>query len=492
VTPRQLATALAVAASAVAAAGQARGSPMSEATAQLACGGAAEATGAVARLEAARVGAYGLPDEQLGAAADEAAAAASASDAGAASASDLGDATGIDSVAYDALLNALGMARQRFPELSGRIDALVARWDFCTMTARGERWDLVQRDGVVRRQWPARISPVMGKGFAVWGLLPRRANGRPVWQGADRGSVLESGRGGGRCELGVVVQQTPGGPLPMVPPEEMEQDLACQGPPPPPPPEEPAAEMAGGDGATARRASTPREQRRGRGAPDDDAVEAAPSGVASAATRDGAAGLPGTISAQLTVTARGTVSAGAGVSVAPWRNVFARVGLSWRIATEGELEDATALEPTWSWGVGYDDWRAGTFSLQLNHWGPLRRGGGSAALEGAVADLGYKVPLPKWLARWMSLRGDLVTPLSWSPAVSAGISFKLPAACFLSLGISQKLAGDTGPTWTYVLGRSRWKPGTLALVLANYGPNQIDELRLRGLALTVSYSWKLP
>jgi hypothetical protein len=42
-----------------------------------------------------------------------------------------------------------------------------------------------------------------------------------------------------------------------------------------------------------------------------------------------------------------------------------------------------------------------------------------------------------------------------------------------------------------VLGRSRWKAGTLAVILANYGPTRVGELDLRGLALTASWSWSL-
>lgn len=462
--------------------GAAWGSPMGDVATLLACGNADEATRAVARLEAARRGGYGLPDEQLGGA-DAAGAADVTADASA------GDAEALESVAYDDLLDALAAARQRYPELEQRIDALVMSWDFCALTAEGERWDLALRDGKVVRRWPARMSPLLGRGFAAWGLLPRRANGRPQWQLAARGSMVESGRGGAQCEERRGLQQTPGGSLPMVPEEMTEVDASCQGPP--------AAKADGA--ATARGAHGDRgggsggggTRGKGMATAKKTAEEEEPSEVASATTRDAAAVLPGTISAQLTATAMGTFSTGVGASVVPRRNMFVRAALAWRMATEWELEDASALEPTWSWGVGYDDWRTGTFSLQLNHWGPLRRSGGEAAIQGAIADLGYKVPLPERLGRRMSLRANLSTPLSWSPSASAGVSFKLPAYVFVSLGLSQKLLEDRGPTWSYVVGRSRWKAGTLAVTFANYGPNQLDELRLRGVAMTVSYSWSL-
>lgn len=445
-------------------------SPMRDAARQLACSATvAEVEAGLAMLEAAPTAPFGLPEESLAGRDDE-----------------------LDSVAIDGLLDALALARQRFPELGGRIVALVERWDFCAITSRGERWDLsLDEGGKVLRRRSARMSPLLGSGYAAWSLLPRTANGRPRPAGDDQQANRQDAAAGSsveslQCRDGDALQTMQSGPLPVFVADDDGEDASCQGPPPPPPPEPPAAPpdtlrsggKRGGHGAAKRRASEP-------GATDE------PREVASPDTREAAAPPPGTISAQLVASARGNLNLGTGLSLAPLRNTFVRAGLSWRLLTDWDQGPAAEdAEPSWSWGIGYDDWRPGTFSLQLNHWGPLRRFR-KVALEGAVATLGYKIPLPKRWSKYFSLRTDLSTPLTWSPSLGAGIAFKLPRHFFLSLGVSQKLLEDLSPTWSYVLGRSRWKAGTLAVVLANYGPNRLDQLNLRGLALSLSWSWSL-
>jgi hypothetical protein len=445
-------------------------SPMQDAAKQLACEDETAAAAALEALQRAPIAPFGLPEESLAGADDE-----------------------LDSVAYDNLLDALATARQRFPGLASRIDALVARWNFCELTADGERWDLSLAPAlpatsvprVVRRRAP-RISPLLGAGFAAWDLLPRRAGGRPRFrEGVSTAPPAGSTSDAPQCQARSSLQLTPLGPLPAIPDEQLEPDAECA---PPPPPvavaAAPAAAAAHGASPTNKKPGLASAAGDGDGDDDDGVLE-----VDSPTTRDAAAPPPGTFSTQLVVSATGNVNTGASLSLAPpIKRTFARVGLSWRWITD--WEEAADLEPSWSWGIGYDDWRPGTFSLQLNHWGPLRRFR-KAALEGAVLSAGYKIPLPKRPARYLSMRAELSTPLTWSPSAGAGVSFKLPRSFFLSLGLSQKLLEQTRPTWTYVVGRSKWKAQTLAIILANYGPTKVGELNLRGLALTLSWSWSL-
>lgn len=453
-------------------------SPMQDAARQLACADEAAAATALDALEAAPIAPFGLPDESLA-----------------------GTDDAIDSLAYDNLLDALASARQRFPELAPRIDQIVARWDFCELTAESERWDLsldapasasasISASTSVKRRRSPRVSPLLGSGFAAWGLLPRRAGGRPRFhEGNSIALSAGSTADAPQCQEQSSLQSTPQGPLPAIPDEDPAPDAECTPPPPPPPPEDPAAGPAHPTGAGSGSGHAAKKPGAAHPAAANGADKDPVREVASPITRDAAAPPPGTISAQLVVTATGNVNTGAGLSLAPpIKNTFARVGLSWRWITDWE-EDAD-LEPSWSWGLGYDDWRPGTFSLQLNHWGPLRRFK-KVAIEGAVLSFGYKIPLPKWPTRYLSARAELSTPLTWSPSAGAGVAFKLPRSFFLSLGISKKLLEDTRPTWSYVLGRSRWKASTLAVILANYGPTPVGELNLRGLTLTVSWSWSL-
>jgi hypothetical protein len=471
--------------------GAAAASPLQSVAAKLACGNIDEVGAALTALAEAPPSPFGLPDESL-----------------------TGTDAGLRSALYDSLLDALANARRRFPALAPRIDRLLERWNFCSLTAGEERWDLSTHDGGVLRHLPTRISPFMGAGFKAWGLLPRRAGGRPRWQAPERD---EGGRASGddgdgsdaqsgepvfdpgkpvilpmQCQPDHSLEFTPSGPLPMVPRPTDEVDLGCEAPArataPAPDAQQPRVAQDQGSGAppSPPPAATPPRSPNKR-APSSQGQR--PRDVASTNTRESSAPLPGTIGASMQASASGTVGAGLGISVAPGKNIFVRTGLGWRLVTA--WTEAIDLEPSWSWGVGYDDWHAGTVSLQLNHWGPLRRLGGVAAIKGATASLGYKIPLPKRLGRYLSARADLSTPLTWAPAAGAGVAIKLPWAMFFSVGASVKFADPTAPSWSYVLGRSKWTPGSLAVVLANYGPNRIPELNLKSISLSLSWSWKL-
>jgi hypothetical protein len=437
-------------------AGPATASPLQDTAAELACGDRGAVERALTALESAPVSRFGLPDESLS-----------------------GRDTELRSVAYDAVLDALARAKLRFPELTHRIGALIEHWDFCALTADDNRWDLALLDGKVERRAPSRMSPFMGDGFAAWGLIPRIDHGRPRWSpdaitGLDSTFVAQ-------CPSQPILDVTPSGPLPAIPAGSAEPDGGCRGPPPllaplamvvgpaetPAPRRDPAVTT----NSIAKTAQPPREH------PE----------FASPDTRDGAIPLPGTIAAQFSAGVTGTLSSGLSASVAPVARTFLRTGLSWRLATK--WDESFDLEPSWSWGLGYDDWRVGTVSVQLNHWGPIRSNSGWLALKGAVANLGYKVPLPRVLGRYLSARTDLSSPLTWSPSVGFGLALKLPFAMFLSVGCSIKLLEQATPTWSYVVGRSQWKAGTLAVVAANYGPNQIPDLNPRGISISASWSW---
>lgn len=426
---------------------------MSEAAAQLACGDEPAATGALERLAAAPAERFGVPDESLG-----------------------GDDPSLASAAIDSLLDALGNARQRYPRLAPAIDALVTKWDFCALTSGESRWDLLGEGLVVQQRAPAVLSPLSGRGFAAWSLLPRSAAGRPRWdaQRATPPDTLPP-----QCQREHFAP--PHGSLPALPPPEHLVDRACEGPPTP----APVAELAGPQATAAPPPKPP--SKKGIAAKPLEPPEVRE--VASSSTRDGISPLPGTLSVSASLSATGRLGTGLGISLAPRANTFVRAGLGWGLTSK--WQEAFDLEPSWSWGLGYDNWRAGTVSAQLNHWGPLRRIPARSTLANATAALGYKVPLGKRLGKRGSLRADLTTPLTWSPALGIGVSLKLPASCFVSVGVSQKLLEATRPSWTYVVGRALWKPKTLSIILSNYGPNQVPAANLRNLVLSVSWSWKL-
>ena len=175
-------------------------SPLYEVATHLACGDRANVEEALRRLEGAPHARFGVPDESL-----------------------TGEDPALSSGSYDHLLDALANARQRFPELAAQIDGLVVGWDFCALTAEEQRWDLALGEGAPWRIQPATMAPLLGRGFAAWGLLPRRANGRPHFIAeAAAGSATSSPP---QCQSTTQVLSTPHGSVPALPAPADRRDL---------------------------------------------------------------------------------------------------------------------------------------------------------------------------------------------------------------------------------------------------------------------------
>jgi len=79
-------------------------------------------------------------------------------------------------------------------------------------------------------------------------------------------------------------------------------------------------------------------------------------------------------------------------------------------------------KPAYSWGLGYDDWHAGSWGFQINHWGPLELGDGLEVKNSTMA-LNYKFDT-SWLAkRNIASSVELSKTFSGKPSVSWGWSW---------------------------------------------------------------------
>lgn len=162
---------------------------------------------------------------------------------------------------------------------------------------------------------------------------------------------------------------------------------------------------------------------------------------------------------------------------------FARVGWSYSLE---EDEDPFS----YSWGIGYSDWHAGTFSAQLNNWGPIKMGEG-LALDKAIASLGYSVKSDLLKKYRLSLSGALNIPVDGNSSAAVNMRWSPMENWYINASVSQPLEGGGDPKWSYGFGYSDWRPNKFNLQYSNYGPNPLfyHNFQKNG-TWSLSYNWK--
>ena len=162
---------------------------------------------------------------------------------------------------------------------------------------------------------------------------------------------------------------------------------------------------------------------------------------------------------------------------------FARVGWSYSL----EQSD----DPfSYSWGIGYSDWHAGTFSAQLNNWGPIKLGEG-LALDKAVASFGYSVKSELLKKYRLSASGALNIPIKGNSSVAANFRWSPKENWYINASVSQPLEGGGEPKWSYGFGYSDWRPNKFNLQYSNYGPNELFDTNYnKNGTWSFSYNWK--
>ena len=325
-------------------------------------------------------------------------------------------------------------------------------------------------DGVtVQRIQQTQPSTTAGRGFLAWGLIPRRAGGRPT--------APEASDAADTCDV-ALLPMTPSGSL-AAPSLASGPDDSCDAPRSP----APDLELSETHVERVLRPVTPLAKERLR------PTSRAP--IGDVATGSGipitrAAGVSGSVFLRQALA--GKLDAGMQLAWSPWTSTFARVGATWPLARELSL-DASA-KPTWSLGIGYDDWHPGTWSFQINQWGPVVPADRWKIASTASAELAYKVRLGQSLGEHLGLKLAVSSKLTGSPAAGVALSFKFPFAMFASVGAATSLPTPGRPTWTYVIGRSTWTPGSFSIILANFGPNLVAEPNIVAhTAVTASWSW---
>lgn len=444
--------------------------PLLAAVAQLECGqDEAAARKALTTLREATTDRLGLPSEQLDAHAPG----------------------GVHAAVLDIALLGLADAAERRPELAGDIDALVHAWNFCLVLGEGNAWDVeVEAEGP-RRQWPVAPLPAGGEGLRRWGLDPATPGRAPRRLPASQrpptlpGRCAE-GRGVGLYDFVPAVRS---GPLPKLPlPQELPPEMLallgeqrCQVPPPPaqvaevPPPGPPAP-----------------------AAPEEEDTQE-PGNVVSVPTNTTAVtpGVPvvmrrpSPVSGALFATQRlsGEGQFGATLRWSPVGRTFVRVSLSYQLLDDFRFTPGSG-NVTGSWGLGWEDWRPNTFSFTVNNWGPVRPDSLRGLWEGIEFDVAYRLPLPRLLRPWLDVGTRVNVPLTREPALGFSLTLKPWRHLYVMTALRVPPFGDAPVTWAYSVGYASYRPYTLAVSYANWGPNRLSELNLveNGI-FTLAFLW---
>jgi len=175
----------------------------------------------------------------------------------------------------------------------------------------------------------------------------------------------------------------------------------------------------------------------------------------------------------------------------PYKNYYIHAGL--KVPLTG-----LSRTPTYTWGLGYADWKPGGFSLGWNQWSPQTINT-PPSMKNMEFKFGYNLSLMKLLALPKRYQSNLSFSFSQGvPALHNDWQYNFGDGWFARAGVSKQFArnklyhrNDWG--WTYGFGRSKWQAGSFNIEYSNWGFNRIpkDNFRLNGEVIA-SWRWKLP
>jgi hypothetical protein len=199
--------------------------------------------------------------------------------------------------------------------------------------------------------------------------------------------------------------------------------------------------------------------------------------VADPTTNGGAAAalislVDGTVTATVGLAQQlnGRGSVGAGISVSPIKYTFVRTGLSLQL-TDSFIELKKPVVLGLSWGLGYDDWHSGTFSLQANNWGPSPIDDPASWVKSIAFDAGYKVPFDAAVETFLAMGFKLSFSLPKSPSVGATITVTPWRGSFVSVGLRCGPLDLDKFSWSYTFGYQFQTQIPVRISYANWGPN---------------------
>ncbi|TQV65182.1 MAG: hypothetical protein FNT29_01875 [Halothiobacillaceae bacterium] len=144
---------------------------------------------------------------------------------------------------------------------------------------------------------------------------------------------------------------------------------------------------------------------------------------------------------------------------------------------------------SYSWGIGYDDWHPGTWSFQLNNWGPILPGEGLKP-ETAVFSIGYKLEHELLAGNHIAASVGLDIPMQGEKTLGTTWQWSPMPSWFVRAGLSVKEDDPSRVYWSYGFGRWDWKAFTWTLQYNNWGPNPAftPNIKQNG-AVMLGWSW---
>jgi hypothetical protein len=142
----------------------------------------------------------------------------------------------------------------------------------------------------------------------------------------------------------------------------------------------------------------------------------------------------------------------------------------------------------YSWSAGYADWKPGTWSAQINNWGPLKPGEG-LALDKAIANIGYKAKSETLEKHKLSASSNLSIPFQGKPGVSGTLQWNPKPNWYARTTANVPLTGGK-PNWSYGFGYADYRPGKWRIEYSNYASNAFPGDNFRNGTITVSRGWQ--
>lgn len=161
----------------------------------------------------------------------------------------------------------------------------------------------------------------------------------------------------------------------------------------------------------------------------------------------------------------------------------------WFIRGNIDYSYTTAEPMSYSWGVGYDDWHQGTWSVQLNNWGPIKRGEG-LAIDRAVGNIGYKFKSETLEKYKLRANASVDIPVKGDPKLNLGMQWSFTERWYMRATVHQPFNDDETPTWSYGFGYFDWRAGKVSVEYSNYGANELFEDNFKEDGnFSVTYNW---
>lgn len=146
---------------------------------------------------------------------------------------------------------------------------------------------------------------------------------------------------------------------------------------------------------------------------------------------------------------------------------------------------------SYSWGLGYDDWHTGTWSVQLNNYESIKIGEG-LKIDKAIASVGYKLDADYLKKNRLSSAITLSKPIKGDASLSASLKWSPKSYWFIKGILIAPLEGegDKKLKYNYLFGYDDWHPKAFGIEYSNYAGNPLGETNFKKGKLSLTYKWK--